>query len=160
MVLKTRWRGPVRYLLLGARTVGLLVRRRVRVLLVQNPSLILASLAVLLRALLGYRLIVDAHNEAVEPFINRQRWVKSLSRWVIRKADVTIVSNRQLAALVDAWGGRSFTLPDPIPVPPAGQRAAPPGRARSTWSSSPLTPLMNRWRRSSRPCATPTCTFT
>lgn len=118
VVLKTRWRGPVRYLLLGARTVGLLVRRRVRVLLVQNPSLILASLAVLLRALLGYRLIVDAHNEAVEPFINRQRWVKSLSRWVIRKADVTIVSNRQLAALVDAWGGRSFTLPDPIPVPP------------------------------------------
>src|SRR6185369_6016867 len=30
VVLKTRWRGPVRYLLLGARTVGLLLRRRVR----------------------------------------------------------------------------------------------------------------------------------
>jgi len=119
VVLKTRWRGPLRYLLLGARTVGLLVRRRVRVLLVQNPSLILATLAVLLRAVLGYRLVVDAHNEAVEPFINRQRFVKSLSRWVIREANLTIVSNRQLAALVNGWGGRSFTLPDPIPVPPA-----------------------------------------
>lgn len=125
VVLKTRWRGPLRYLFLGARTVGLLVRRRARVLLVQNPSLILATLAVLLRAVLGYRLVVDAHNEAVEPFINRQRWVKSLSRWVIRQADLTIVSNRQLAALVDRWGGRSFALPDPIPVPPASLRARP-----------------------------------
>ena len=50
--------------------------------------------------------------------------MKSLSRWVIRKADLTIVSNRQLAALVDRWGGRSFTLPDPIPVPPAVPAAA------------------------------------
>ena len=119
VVLKTRWRGPLRYVLLGWRTMNLLVRRRARVLLVQNPSLILATLAVLLRPMLGYRLIVDAHNEAVEPFINRQRWVKSLSRWVIRKADLTIVSNRQLAALVDGRGGRSFALPDPIPTPPA-----------------------------------------
>jgi glycosyltransferase involved in cell wall biosynthesis len=118
VVLKTRWQGPLRYLLLGTRTVSLLVRRRARVLLVQNPSLILAALAVVLRALLGYRLIVDAHNEAVEPYVNRQRWVKSLSRWVIRKADLTIVSNRQLAALVERCGGRSFTLPDAIPVLP------------------------------------------
>ena len=119
VVLKTRWRGPLRYLLLSCRTVRLLVRRRTQVLLVQNPSLILATLALLMRFLLGYRLIVDAHNEAVEPYINRQRWVKSLSRWVIRNADLTIVSNRQLAALVEGWGGRSFTLPDPIPIPPA-----------------------------------------
>jgi glycosyltransferase involved in cell wall biosynthesis len=119
VVLKTRWRGALRYLSLGARTVSLLVRRRARVLLVQNPSLILAALAVVLRPLLRYRLIVDAHNEAVEPYVNRQRWVRSLSRWVIRKADLTIVSNRQLAALVDRWGGRSFALPDPIPVLPA-----------------------------------------
>jgi glycosyltransferase involved in cell wall biosynthesis len=119
VVLKTRWQGPLRYLVLGTRTVTLLVRRRARVLLVQNPSLILAALAVVLRALLGYRLIVDAHNEAVEPYVNRQRWVKWLARWVIRKADLTIVSNRQLAALVDRCGGRSFTLPDPIPVLPA-----------------------------------------
>jgi glycosyltransferase involved in cell wall biosynthesis len=118
VVLKSRWRGPLRYLLLCARTVNVLVRSRARVLLVQNPSLVLAILALLLRPLLGYRLVVDAHNEAVEPYINRQRWVRTLSRWVIRRADLTIVSNRQLAALVDGWRGRAFTLPDPIPVPP------------------------------------------
>jgi hypothetical protein len=61
---------------LAARTLALLERRRPEVLLVQNPSLILAALGVAVRGVLGYRLIVDAHNEAVVPFINRQRWVK------------------------------------------------------------------------------------
>ena len=122
VVLKTARRGPLRYLVLGARTVALLARRRARVLLVQNPSLILAALAVLLRSLLGYRLIVDAHNEAVEPYINKQRWIRALSRWVIRKSDLTIVSNRHLAELVQGWGGRAFTLPDRVPTPPPGVR--------------------------------------
>lgn len=120
VVLKTSWRGPLRYLVLGMRTVVLLARRRARVLVVQNPSLILATLAVLLRGFLGYRLIVDAHNEAVEPYLNKQRWIRSLSRWVIRESDLTIVSNRHLAALVEGWGGRSFTLPDRVPTPPPG----------------------------------------
>ena len=118
-VLKTPQRGALRYLVLSARTVALLVRRRVDVVLVQNPSLVLAVLCVLLRPLLGFRLVVDAHNEAVTPYINRQRWVKWLSAWVIRRSDLTIVSNRQLAHLVDAIGGSSLSLPDPIPVPPA-----------------------------------------
>ncbi len=125
VMLETQRRGGLRYLILGGRTVGLLLRRRVRVLLVQNPSLILASLVVLLRPLLGYHLIVDAHNEAIEPYINRQAWIRALSRWVIRKANLTIVSNRQLAQRVDGWGGRSFTLPDPIPRPPPAAAARP-----------------------------------
>ena len=128
VVLKSSWRGPLRYLVLGTRTVVVLARRRARVVLVQNPSLILATLALLLRTVLGYRLIVDAHNEAVEPYINKQRWIRSLSRWVIREADLTIVSNRHLAALVEGWGGRSFTLADRVPSPPPGARRPLDGR--------------------------------
>ncbi len=123
VVLQTRRRGLLRYLVLGARTVALLARRRARVLLVQNPSLILAALAVLLRGALGYRLIVDAHNEAVDPYINRQRWIRTLSQWVIRRSDLTIVSNRHLAELVEKLGGRAFTLPDRVPTPPPGVRS-------------------------------------
>jgi hypothetical protein len=124
VVLKTTRRGLLRYLVLGSRTVALLARRRVRVLLVQNPSLVLAALAVLLRSLLGYHLIVDAHNEAVDPYINQQRWIRTLSRWVIRKSDLTIVSNRHLADIVEGCGGHPFTLPDPVPVPPPGVGSA------------------------------------
>jgi glycosyltransferase involved in cell wall biosynthesis len=123
-VLKTPRRGLLRYLVLGSRTVALLARRRVRVLLVQNPSLVLAVLAVLLRSLLRYHLIVDAHNEAVDPYINQQRWIRTVSRWVIRKSDLTIVSNRHLADLVESCGGRAFTLPDPVPKPPPGVPSA------------------------------------
>jgi glycosyltransferase involved in cell wall biosynthesis len=118
VVRATRLRGPLRHLWLGARTLVLLARRRVDILLVQNPSLALAVLGAVLSVVLRYRLIVDAHNEAVVPFINQQRWVKWLSRWVIRRSDLTIVSNRKLAETVERIGGRPFTLPDRIPEPP------------------------------------------
>jgi len=118
-ILTTQLRGPLRYLVLGFRTLALLVRRRPAVLLVQNPSLILAAFALLLRRLLRYRLLVDAHNEAVQPFKNRQRWIAQLSKWVIRGADLTIVTNRYLAEQVAMLGGRAFTLPDRVPSPPA-----------------------------------------
>ena len=62
VVLTTRHRGLARYALLSVRTVALLGRRRPDVLLIQNPSLVLAALTLLLRPLLGFRLVVDAHN--------------------------------------------------------------------------------------------------
>ena len=117
----TRYRGLRRYLTLGLRTLALLIRRRPRVLLVQNPSLVLSALVLVLRPLLGFRVVIDAHNEAVEPYENPQGWIKSLSRWVIRRADLTIVTNRQLALNVTAQGGTPFVLPDLIPQPPAAR---------------------------------------
>lgn len=117
-VYATRLRGPLRYLLLGARTLRLFVRRQPDVVFVQNPSLVLAALALVLRYVLRYRLIVDAHNEAVQPFKNRQRWVAALSRWVVCGADLTIVTNRHLAEQVVQQGGRPFILSDRVPSPP------------------------------------------
>jgi Glycosyltransferase Family 4 len=120
VTLSTDQRGLLRYVQLGTRTMALLWRRRPDVLLVQNPSLVLSALCAAGRKMLGYTLVVDAHNEAIEPFVNRQRWVKWLSRWVIRHTDLTIVTNRQLAAQVRLQGGKPFTLVDRIPAPPAG----------------------------------------
>jgi len=120
VLVDTTFRGLRRYLLLTARTITLLARRRPGVLLVQSPSLILAVLGVLQRCALGYRLIVDAHNEAVVPYENRQAWIRWLSCWVIRRADLTIVTNRQLAEIVRKEGGKPFILPDRVPTPPPG----------------------------------------
>src|SRR6185437_1409601 len=55
-VMTTPRRGVVRYLLLSARSLTLLWRCRPRVLIVQNPSMVLAVLAVLVRAYFGFRL--------------------------------------------------------------------------------------------------------
>jgi glycosyltransferase involved in cell wall biosynthesis len=119
-VVDTTHRGLRRYLLLTARTLRLLARRRPRILLVQNPSLVLSILTVLLRPFCSYRLVIDAHNEAVEPYENPQSWIRWLSRWVIRSAHLVIVTNRQLADAVQEQGGTAFVLPDKVPAPPSG----------------------------------------
>lgn len=101
-----------RYLKLGWRTLRLIAQHRPRAVLVQNPSLVLALLACMLRPLFGYKLFVDAHNEAVEPYINTQWPIPSLARWVMKTADFTIVTNDELGTVVTACGGRPVTLPD------------------------------------------------
>ena len=58
VVLKNRSRGLRRYVDLARRTGALLAARPVDVLLVTNPSLILATLCVALRRVHSYRLIV------------------------------------------------------------------------------------------------------
>jgi glycosyltransferase involved in cell wall biosynthesis len=120
VLLDTSRRGLWRYLLLSARTGALLAGRRPAVLMVQSPSLILSVLSLMLRPAFGHRLIVDAHNELVVPYEHPQPWIKWLSHWVIRRADLTIVTNTQLAEIVQRAGGRAFTLPDRIPVPMPG----------------------------------------
>lgn len=105
-----------RYLKLGWRTLRLFAKHRPRTVLVQNPSLILALLACLARPLWGFKLIVDAHNEAVEPYINTYWPIPALARWVMAKADITIVTNDYLAIMVSGVGGRPFVLPDRLPA--------------------------------------------
>jgi len=117
-VMTTRHRGVVRYLLLSARTLASLRRHRPRVLIVQNPSMVLAVLAVLLRTYFGLRLIVDAHNAAIAPFARRPWLIARVSQWLLREADLTVVTNRQLAEIVTKQRGKPFVLPDRIPVPP------------------------------------------
>jgi glycosyltransferase involved in cell wall biosynthesis len=117
-VMTTPHRGVNRYLLLSGRTLALLWHRRPRVVIVQNPSLVLPLLVVLVRALFGFRLIVDAHNAAIIPFVRPCWLIARISRWLVRKADLTIVTNRQLADLVRKQSGKPFVLPDRVPIPP------------------------------------------
>ena len=117
-VLISRRRGVIRYLVLGIRTLFLLLKCRPRVLLVQNPSIGAAMVAVLLRPLFRYRLVIDAHNEAVTPYIHDAAVIRRIAAWLLRKADQTLVTNAALAEIVTAAGGSPFVLFDPIPVPP------------------------------------------
>lgn len=108
-----------RYLKLGTRTLQLLKQQRPKVLYVQNPSLILATLVLAARPFLGrYKVIMDAHNEAVAPFTHAYWPVTSLTRHALRAADVTIVTNAALADQVREIGGTPHVLPDRLPTPP------------------------------------------
>jgi len=111
-------RGIRRYLELIPRTVRLLLRQRPPVVVVQSPSIVLAALAVVLRRAIGYQLIIDAHNEAVEPFLHRSAPILAVTRWLLRCADRVIVTNDQLAQAVTQHKGTPLVLTDPLPIAP------------------------------------------
>lgn len=109
-----------RYARLIWRTLALLAKERPQVVYVQNPSLILATLVLTARPFLGrYKIVMDAHNEAVTPFTHSYWPITSLTRRALRRADVTIVTNEPLAQRVTECGGRPLVLPDRLPHAPA-----------------------------------------
>lgn len=100
----------------AGRTLTLLRRTKPKILFVQNPSLLLTTLALSSRRVFGYTLVVDGHNEGVRPFMRRGRLVRWLTQRVLRNADVTIVTNAALAKDVIVAGGRPLVLPDGLPT--------------------------------------------
>jgi len=111
-------RGPARHLELITRTLYVLCTRSFRVIVAQNPSIVLATLLACIRPLRRYRLVVDAHNEAITPFVHDVPTVRAVSRWLLRRASLTIVTNEELAERVRRFHGRPFVLPDPLPANP------------------------------------------
>jgi glycosyltransferase involved in cell wall biosynthesis len=111
--------GVARHVELIARTLRLLWTRRFRVIVAQNPSIVLAILLVFIRPVRRYRVVIDAHNEAITPFVHDVAAVRAASRWLLQRACLTIVTNAELAERVGQARGRPFVLPDPLPaVPP------------------------------------------
>jgi glycosyltransferase involved in cell wall biosynthesis len=110
--------GPrlLRYPVVLFKTAARLVRARRDVVFIQCPSVVLGVWAGLLKKVVGYTLVADLHNEAVEPYnytFTAYRW---LVKWIARAADVCMVTNEPLARVVEANGGRPFVLPDKVPA--------------------------------------------
>jgi glycosyltransferase involved in cell wall biosynthesis len=104
-----------RYAVLLARTAMCLFRTAPDVLIVQCPSIVLGLWALALRPVFGYRLIADLHNEAVKPYIVSSRVYERLLRVIHRAADLCLVSNPNLAPVIERAGGKAFVLPDKLP---------------------------------------------
>jgi glycosyltransferase involved in cell wall biosynthesis len=123
--LVSRAGGVRRYASLIPRTLWLLFRKRRHTVIVQNPSVVLSVLAILARPLFSLRIMMDAHNEAIEPYLNPHPLLGRVARWLQRRCDYVIVTNPQLATMVTRNGGRPIVLPDRIPVPPPDTVALP-----------------------------------
>ena len=107
--------GLARYRETIARTFIALREHKPKIFLVQNPSIVLTSLAVVLKPFFHYQLIVDAHNEAVEPHNYDNFIIRMLARFLIRYSNATIVTNDVLANTVKKYGGSPLVLPDFLP---------------------------------------------
>jgi hypothetical protein len=107
--------GFMRYIECIFRTYRILNLNKPKTLIVQNPSIVLTFVSLLLRPLFRYKLVVDAHNEAINPYINTHFIFIWMSKLLIKKSDLTLVTNSVLAEKVVGLGGKPFVLPDVLP---------------------------------------------
>ncbi len=122
-----KYYAPFKYFYQFFATLVFLARHRYRVIFVQDPP-IFAVLPVYLYSLVsGAQFFIDSHTDALQA--SWWRWTLPLHRFLERRAVTTVVTNDALRQLVESWGNRSFTLPDPplIGIGEEGEPASLPG---------------------------------
>lgn len=97
------------------RTIRIIYRERPSLLFIQNPSLVLAGLAMVLRKILKLKVVMDAHNAGLRPVEGKFRLLQCVANVLVRNADLVLVTNTLMAEQVIAIGGNAFILPDPLP---------------------------------------------
>ena len=109
----------IRYLRSSYFTLKTIYNKRPKILFVQNPSLVLASLACFLKIIFKYKLVVDRHTNfwldagnSIHPTV---LIFKLLSNYSLKNADLTIVTNEYLKDVVEKKNGRGFVLTDRLP---------------------------------------------
>lgn len=105
----------IRYILCLIKTIQTIYYNQPKLLIVQNPSIVLALSCVGLRKLFGFSLIVDAHNAAITPDNIYLRKLYFIYKYVHKKADITLVTNKYLASKIEENKGFPLILPDKIP---------------------------------------------
>lgn len=106
------WR---RYPLAIMQTIALLNREKPRVIFAQNPSIVLACLAIIYANLLGRKVVIDAHNAGLFPAEGRHRSLNWIASRLFRWTTITIVSNGELVSYINRLKGNAIAIPDPIP---------------------------------------------
>lgn len=97
------------------KTILFIIQNRPRILFVQNPSAFLTLLAIVLKPIFKYFLVVDAHNAGVYPFETGHEKYQKIFPFMHRHADRTIVTNEFLADIIMGNGGNPIVLPDLLP---------------------------------------------
>jgi glycosyltransferase involved in cell wall biosynthesis len=100
-------------------TIWLLLKRKPNILFVQNPSMVLSSIACVYGMISNTLIVVDRHTTfrlsrkyKVTP---KYLILKFLHKFTIFLADITIVTNKYIAEIVQGMGGKAFVLPDKLP---------------------------------------------
>ena len=105
----------IKYPQLIIKTIAIVFFKRINILFVQNPSIVLSFLAVIIKLITGKKVFIDAHNAGIFPQDGKSLILTRVANFIIRNADLTIVSNQYLASVVGEKGGNPYVMPDPIP---------------------------------------------
>lgn len=112
-----RYHRFLRYPIALVLTLVTFVKERPSLIFVQNPSIVLSAFAVAYGRLLGIPVIVDTHNAGVDPLDGKSAIANAVTRFIQRRAALTILSNQALADTLSSVRGLApiAILPDPIP---------------------------------------------
>jgi len=108
-------RGIYRYVFSAWKTWRLLLALRPKVVFIQSPSLVLALYINLVKHFFSFKVVMDAHNESVQPYINKSKILSNLTDRALASSDLVIVSNPFLAEFAKKISTNVFILPDPMP---------------------------------------------
>jgi glycosyltransferase involved in cell wall biosynthesis len=117
---------PYKYAVQTLMTIGVLARRRPRLVFIQSPPSPATWLVAAYAVLTGADYVIDAHSAAMLA----RRWTrpKWLNRLVRRRAVVTIVTNEHFAEQLEAEGCTALVLRDiPTTFPTASEPELPEG---------------------------------
>lgn len=105
----------IRYIHLSILTFSLIKKTSANVVVVQNPSIILALIANVFCRLYRKQLAVDAHNGGLFPIDGKYWALNKLAQLIVKVTPLTIVSNMELQKYVEGEGGQAIVVPDPLP---------------------------------------------
>ena len=104
-----------RYIRSAYQTIYALRKYKPDLFFVQNPSIVLATLALAYHKITSVPFVVDAHNSGLFPSTSHRNPLNMLARFIIRHTPITIVTNKTLLEYVESVGGCAAILPDPLP---------------------------------------------
>jgi len=111
--------GILRYPLNIINTLKVMCNVSTNIIFVQNPSMILATVACMYKIISKKKLIVDRHStfflDDTKKYSIRSIIFRMLHKFTIKYADLTIVTNKYLANIVEKMDGKAFVLPDKLP---------------------------------------------
>lgn len=104
-----------KYIVYSLKSIINIIHLKPAVLIVQNPSIVLTFIACLLKPIFRYKLLADTHNAGLMPESNLLKMFPFVYRYFQKAADITIVTNSELANIVTRNNGRPFVMPDKLP---------------------------------------------
>ena len=108
-------RGVYRYIYSAWKTWRLLLATRPKVVFIQSPSLVLALYINFIKPFLSFKVVMDAHNESVQPYISKSKILLHLTDIALATSDLVIVTNPFLAEFAKKKSASIYILPDRLP---------------------------------------------
>jgi glycosyltransferase involved in cell wall biosynthesis len=107
----------VRYFIMLYKMLKILNNVKPKLIISQNPSIVLVIYLILFKNIYNFKIIVDRHSNFKFNKTTGTLWklFHFFSDLTIKKSELTIVTNEYLKRIVESKGGRGFVLQDKIP---------------------------------------------